>query len=157
MIISLGLYTINWIYLKNKEFEKLDSTSPDANRGAIILMILPFAWFFITTITKKLIITNENLFFSILNIVGWGIILFLILKYLLDFSISYGKITQTNGIYWFIGFLFSIIGILLFFFKLYLISLIYLVLFILIPAMQAELNIHYKRFTIKKERHSFYD
>ena len=157
MIISFGLYAINWIYLKNKDFEKIDKFSPEANRGAIILMILPFSWFFIISISEKFIFNPSNLIFSIINIVGWGFILFLILKYLLDFSLSYGRITQTNGLYWFIGFLTSIIGIILFYYKIYWFSLIYLFLFILIPAMQAELNIHYKRFTIKKERHSFYD
>ncbi len=156
MIISFGLYLVNWIYLRNREFEALDDLAPDANRGAIILMILPFIWFFFIQILKKLFSLDSNLFVSIMEILGWGFITFLVLKYFLDFSLSYGRITQTNGIIWFFGFLLGIVGIYAVAFKWYYLSFLLIFFFLIIPAMQAELNVHYKRITIKKERSIFY-
>ncbi len=155
-IITLGLYIINWLYLRNKEFETLDTEAPDSNRGAIIMMIFPFAWFFIMQVLRTLIFTKENLAIEIINIVGWGIIFFLILKYLLDFCISFGRVTQTQGFFWFFLFFLGIVGIICFLFDLYLLGLLFIFVILSIPAMQAELNSRFSRYAIKKENNIFY-
>ncbi|MDA3855207.1 MAG: hypothetical protein PF569_03025 [Candidatus Woesearchaeota archaeon] len=134
IIISLGFYIITWIYSKNKEFEHLDKFSPDAARGAAVMMLLPFGWFYVVLIIKRLII--DNLFVEILEIVIWGFILFLVLKYIYEFCLSFGRITRTNGIYWFFLFFIPIITI---------------------PAMQMELNSHFNRMAMQDKSNNFYN
>ena len=110
IIISFGFYVINWIYLKNRDFESIDNLAPDSNRGAIIMMVIPFSWFFIIFIFKKLIFPSFNIFLGIFEIIGWGFVTFLLLKYFLDFSLSFGRITKTKGIIWFLGFFSGVLG-----------------------------------------------
>lgn len=156
MIISFGLFMINWIYIKNKEFERLDKFAPDALRGAIIMMILPLTWFFFIAFLKFVLFSPENLFIQILEIVGWGFLFILILKYLLDFCISFGRITKTNGILWIFSFFLGILGIILLMYQIKTGIILILVMIISIPAMQSELNLFYNRITRKKERQTFY-
>ncbi len=156
IIISFGLYIINWIYLKNREFQLLDTDSPNPNRGAIILMFLPFAWFFSMISLKYLIFSPENLALGIIEIVGWGFIIFLMHKYILDFCLSFGRITKTYGALWFVLFFIGGVGILGTAMGYYLLSPLLFFLIITIPAMQAELNTFFTRHTIKKEKKIFY-
>ncbi len=157
LIISLGLYMINWIYVKNKEFEKLDDLAPDALRGAIIMMILPLTWFFITIFLKLIIFSPENLVIQIIEIVGWGLLFLLIIKYLLDFCISFGRITQTNGFLWIFTFIIGVTGIIFTMYQKPFGLILILIMVLAIPAMQAELNLFYNRITRKKEKQTFYD
>ena len=92
ILISFGFYIIH--YMKNKEFEEIDSNSPEAARGAIILMVLPFIWFFIIFIIKKIITENLNILIKICETIGWSIIIFLILNYIYDFCMTFGRITK---------------------------------------------------------------
>lgn len=156
IFITIGFYIIHWLYVKNKDFEEIDQDAPDSTRGAIILMILPFMWFFIIFIFKK-IFGHENLYLQISEIVGYGIIIFLILKYLFDFCISFGKITKTNGLFWYLSFFFPILGIVLSFFDFYYLLPLVFFLIIVVPAMQAELNSYIQKFQIKKESNLFYN
>ena len=156
IILTLGLYTINWIYMRNKEFESLDKHAPDSNRGAIILMVLPFAWFFITAVLEKLVFNPNSTIFSIIEILGWSLVIFLVIKYIFDFCISYGKITKTFGILWFILFLIGIIGVISIFLKIKCTIPLVFFLIIVIPAMQNELNAHFRKFNITKSKNSFY-
>ena len=133
ILISCGIYAITWIYTRNKEFEILDKHTPNHIRGSIVLMLLPLSWFYIIFIIKKLIM--NNLFIEITQITIWGILIFLILKYLYDFCMSFGKITKTNGIYWF---------------------LIIPIFIITIPIMQAELNSHFSKLILKSRSKTFY-
>ncbi|MFW5705215.1 MAG: hypothetical protein ACOCXG_05230 [Nanoarchaeota archaeon] len=157
IIISLGFYVIDWIFLRNKEFEEIDKHAPDSKRGAILLMIIPFMWFFIMIVLKHIIFSPKSPFLGIVEISGWLLIIFLILKYLYDFCISFGFITKTNGAIWFLFFLPIVpagIGALLG----YPIFLILLFLpAIVIPAMQAELNTTFNKITIKKKYDIFYN
>lgn len=156
-ILSLGFYIINWIYLRNKDFEQLDDDAPLATRGAILLMVLPFSWFFILQILKNLIFSPNNLIIGIIEIVGFGIILFLILKYLFDFCNTFGKITKTTGLIWFIPFFVGLIGLIALVFNfIYLIPLLFF-LFIVTPAMQGELNKTFHRIDMKKADNRFYN
>lgn len=157
ILISLGFYIINWLYMKNKEFELIDSEAPDSNRGAIIMMIFPFAWFFILFILKTLIFEKSNLYLNLIGILGWIVVIFLIMKYLFDFCISFGKITKTNGIYWYLFFILPAVGVILAFFGYYYFLFLLFFLLVVIPAMQAELNSFFQKFHIKKENNIFYN
>jgi len=158
IIISCGLYIINWIYMNNKDFETLDKFAPNSNRGAVIMMILPFSWFFIIYILKHIIIGENNLFLEMFEIVGWGLILTLLIKYLLDFTISFGRITKTNGLFWFLPFLITIIlcsiGVI---FKINYLFLSLIIPVIIILSMQSELNLIFVRFKINKDKNIFYN
>lgn len=134
IIISAGFYMIIWIYSKNKEFEHLDKFSPDATRGASVMILLPFGWFFIILIIKTYIL--NNLFIGILEIVIWGFIIFVILKYIYEFCLSFGRITKTNGIYWFI---------------------IFIIPMFTITLMQIELNSHFTRTSMQDKNNHLYD
>lgn len=156
IILSFGLYIINWIFLRNKDFEELDENAPDSNRGAILMIIIPFGWFFLTTILKNLIFSPNNLLIGILEIVGWGIIIFLIYKYLFDFCLSYGRITKTNGLLWFGLFIISGIGIVGIIIENYYLIFLLPILMIIIPAMHSELNKQFHILNIKQKSTTFY-
>ena len=134
IIISFGLYMISWLYTRNREFELLDRYAPDAARGTAVLFLLPLSWLMIV-FTIKNIIGFQNLFIDILEIVVWVGLIFLVLKYFLDFCLSFGRITGTTGIYWFFVCIF---------------------LFIAIPAMQSELNSHFERMDMRRKSNTFY-
>lgn len=156
IIISIGLYIIYWIYVKNKEFEALDHDAPESNRGAIIMMVIPFVWFFIMYFLKGSFFGFFNKIFSVIELFGWILVIFILLKYLLDFCISFGTVTQTRGILWFLPFLFGIVGAIgrflgSYYFLLFLISPIIVVL-----AMQNELNLFYEKYRQKKDKSVFY-
>lgn len=155
IVITFGLYIINWIYLKNKEFNLLDKESPDPNRGAVLLMILPFSWFF-TYFTLSTLLFQENLLLNIINILVSASIYLLIMKYILDFCQSFGRLTNTFGPIWFFGFLLGSIGIIgLIIQKAYLLPFIFF-LIIVVPAMQAELNVLIYKLKIRKEKMNYY-
>jgi len=156
IIISFGFYIINWIYLKNKDFEKLDPNTPNSNRGAIIMMVIPFIWFFILMVFKNLFFDKNSLFLGIFEIVGWGLILFLVLKYILDFCNSFGKITQTFGFNWFIFYFLGILGIISIFYNFIWTIPLVIMLLIVVPMMQSELNSHFTRRSMKKKSNIFY-
>ena len=156
-LLTGSLYLINWVYVKNRELEKLDDYAPDPNRGAILMMVLPFSWFFITFILKSLIFTSGNSLFSTIEVVVYILIYLLNLKYLFDFCISFGKITRTRGFFWFLFFLIGTGGIISTAFSFYYLTPLLLFLILAAPAMQAELNISYHRFNMKKEKTLFYN
>ncbi len=133
IIISFGLYIITWLYVRNKEFELLDKHAPNSIRGTVIMVLLPACWFYITFLFKELIL--DNIIIEMIELTGWFLVLLLVLKYIFDFCLSFGRITGTNGVYW---------------------SLIFLVPFLAIPAMQSELNSHFNRMTIRKKSNNFY-
>jgi hypothetical protein len=156
IIISLGFYIINWIYLRNKDFEKLDKFAPDSNRGAMVMFVIPMLWYLIDLSFKKMIFRNSDLYLVISGII-WFFVLFLILKYLYDFTYSFGRITRTWPSVWFIPFA---IGLGSFYLGNILdkpiISLGIIILAILVPAMQEELNTTIKKFEIKKNLKIWY-
>jgi hypothetical protein len=154
IIITFGFYIINWIYQRNVDFLKFDSDAPDPKRGALLLFVIPVSWFIIMKVLINLLF--DNIFFRILENLGWLLILLLILKYLFDFSIVFGEITKTFGFFWFIflslGFLGLFFGVL--FNKYFFILTIFL--FIFIPAMQEEINKIIKKYNYKKSLKVWY-
>lgn len=157
IIISIGLYIINWIYLISKDFESLDDEAPEPNRGAALMMIIPFGWFFIIFTLKEIIFKGTYiLVLGIIEIVVWGLIIFLILKFLYDFCKTYGKITKTNHFFWFGFFFLGLIGIVATTLGHYFVSPLIFFLFIVVPAMQAELNTVYKTHFLRRKKDTYY-
>lgn len=155
IIITLGTYIFHWIYLKNKEFLLLDSKAPDPNRGAVIMLLIPFSWFFLSIFINFLF--SSGFYFTIIKNSIWILILLLIYKYLYDFTVSFGKITRTSGLLWFLMFIFSGVGFFGIIFNIWFLMIFFLFFLIIIPAMQAELNSHFSKFLIKKNSNIFYD
>lgn len=157
IIITFGLYIINWIYLRNREFEILDKYAPDSKRGAVILMIIPFLLFFIMQILKVFFFGYENSFLEVIEIILWTLVSFLILKYLFDFCLTFGRVTRTSGIFWFTMFFLGFIGLVGIVFKfIWTIPLIFFTV-IVVPAMQGQMNVFFKRFCMRKEKILYYD
>jgi len=155
IIISFGTYLIHWFYKRTQEFNYIEKNAPQAQRAAAVLAIIPVGWLIIIYIIKKLILTG--VIGEIVEIVGWGIVLFIISKFLYDFCISFGKITGTRGVYWFIMLMLGITGVICTIFKIYIFSILVLFIMLTIPAMQLELNSHFNRMTIKKNSNIFYN
>ena len=155
IIISLGLYIIAWLYSNNKDFVKVDKHAPDPLRGVIIMIVLPFAWFFITTILKVLIF-GTHWIFMIFEYFVWLLLLILILVYLFDFCVSFSRITRTHALFWYIFYVIGIIGLISIVFGWYYSIPLTFFIIIVVPAMQAEINSFFKRYAIKKEKNIFY-
>lgn len=163
MIISLGLYFVTWIYQINKKLEEIDEKAPVANRAAFVLVLLPIAWYFIVYFLDMFTITStnylNNLIPEIVKVMGWGIISFLSLIYIYDFCISFGKVTKTSGVIWYIviylGY-FSLILTIILGFNFFIYTFYFLFFpIIAIPAMQETLNIRAMKFTKETQRSYF--
>ena len=158
ILITLGLYIVNWIYSQNKELLKLDDNSPELSRCATLLVILPVTWFTVFFLLKNTAFYNlypEFLLF--VEIFGWVIILVFILKYIYDFCECFSNVTKGNKFVWFSLISIGIIGIIGIFFKSYIFSPFGFFLLVSIPAMQEELNHIYHKADIKKTSDSFYN
>lgn len=154
LIISLGTYSIPWFYNRSKELYTINPEAPDPQRVATVLAILPFGWLIISKIIKNLVFTK--IFGEIIEIVGWGLIIFLILKLFYDFTKAVEKLTGTNGKLWFLSLTLGLSGIILTILKFYQLSFLTAFLIIFIPAIQSELNSHFYRMKIKKDTNIFY-
>jgi len=132
-VITFGIYYIQWFYKNNIIFEKLDESAPVKERVFYIMFLLPILWLILINIFLH--IFKGNLYIKIISILGWLIILLLILLYLYDFGNSFGRITNTPGLFWFIILLLPIIGAL---------------------AMQFEINSFLSKISIRKKRNIFY-
>lgn len=155
MVLTLGLYLVHWVYLKNKEFEEYTDEAPDSKRGAALMLVLPFSWLLIMLLVK-LILPGSLEFVRILNVSGWLFIMFMILQYLYEFCYLYGAITRTYGMVWyyfiFPGFLALILVPLGFW---YTIPLLFFP-FACLPAMQGKLNYESTRFSMQHQKNEFY-
>lgn len=143
IILTLGVYIINWLFLRNREFEMMDNEAPDAKRGLALMVFLPFGWTFIMFIFKKLIFTGEPLILGIMEIVIWGLIVFLLMNYVFDFCLSFSRITKTSVIVWFVPFLLGFVGGIFLALGFYYVSPLIFFAIIVVPAMQAELQSHF--------------
>ena len=105
MILTFGLYSINWIFQINKKLLEIDEDAPNPNRAAIVLFILPVFWGLFVYVIELFFIPKPDylteIFSGIVKILGWGLISFLSLKYVFDFCQSYGRISETSGIFWY--------------------------------------------------------
>ncbi|MEC8339382.1 MAG: hypothetical protein VXZ40_02055 [Nanoarchaeota archaeon] len=163
MIISLGLYFVTWMYQINKKLEEIDEKAPASNRAAFVLVILPLIWYFIVYFLELYTTTGANFLSNLIpqmvKVFGWGIISFLSLMYVYDFCISFGKVTQTSGVLWYIviymGYFSLILTIILgFHFFVYTFYFLFFPI-IAIPAMQEMLNVRATRFTKETQKSYF--
>ncbi len=163
IIITLGFYFIDWLYTNNKVFEILDSDAPDKERTFFVIFLIPVTWFLVNYFAKILGLLNNAV--RITSYIGWFLIVVLIIKYLYDFTASFGKITETYGTFWFLVVLIPfLIGTLLMtllsvktslpFILCYLIFLIISSVGVL--ALQAEINLLIDKIHLKKETNLFY-
>ena len=155
ILITLGLYSLHWIYERNKELAQFDSSAPEPSRGAVLMMVFPFIWFFLITFLK-LIFSYTNFVIAIIELIGYLLIVILITKYLFDFCSSFSLVTRSHFSLWFILFLFGIVGVIGISINMYFLGISLLIFFIGVAAMQAELNSFYKRHSIKHEKTNYY-
>ena len=150
IIFTLGLYIIYWLYTTNYEFEKIDKDAPDSKRSIILLLCVPIIWYIVTIIIEKLILSDIPLASDIIKITGWFIFTFLSLQYLYEFCKSYGKITKSSALLWYLFFYPGYYSVILIFFNFYYtIPLIFFPV-ITVPAMQAYLNKRYIETNLKR-------
>ena len=103
MVCSLGLYLFIWLFLTNKELEKIDEDSPDPKRAVVILFVLPSM---VITIMHFLSIIfsswmADKMIFAFGTLI-WALVIFLSLQYIYDFCNSFGKFTQSSGLIWYL-------------------------------------------------------
>lgn len=156
-IISFGLYIINWIYLRNKEFEVITEEAPNSKRGAFLMMILPLFWFFFLQTLKNIFFKDNLRTIYIIEMIGFILIFILILKYIYDFCDTFSQITKSPLIIWFIPFFIGFLGIIGLLFQFFYLFPFIFFLFIVTPAMQAELNKNFHKIDIKKQNNNFYN
>lgn len=154
LIVTLGLYIIPWIYFHNKKFEEIDEKAPDSKRGAVILFLLPVLTYSLFLVLKT-IFFPESLELEILEIVLWGLVIFLTLKYIYEFCYSFARITNTKTLPWYlliyVGYSSFILALFGFHQALY----VGVIFFIGIISMQEAINVMCFKVMSKKEKDSF--
>lgn len=144
IVFSVFTYAIYWIYKVNVELEKADENAPDSKRGLVTMCLVPFAWAILHFILENFVfVNNDYLLKSIeqpVEFFALVIICFLILKYFLDFSNSFAKVTFTNNLIWLILMAPGFIGIVLLGFELYYATILLIFPVISIIIMQKKLN-----------------
>ncbi len=155
MFVSVGFYLVTWMFFMNKKIEELDLEAPDSQRGSIILFFMPVLWALVMLVLKSLIFSGDNLAIGILEIVGWGIIIFLSLKYIYDFCVSFGRVTQSSGTIWYFFIYPGYLSIILAFFEFYFTLPLIFFTIVAVPSMQSFINLRYKQVHLKKTRDYF--
>lgn len=175
MVLTFGLYDLYWMYKKNKIFQEIDSERLDPDREISIFLILPSLWFLIFYTIKMLVfwgnesvniftinwntnlteMSNLAIIFGLIEFIGWFMIFFLIMKYLFDFCMFFGNITQSYGVIWYI---FMVSEFFALFFALfgnfYFVPFMFFT-YITIPAMEANLNRIHDKYMIESEKLTF--
>ncbi len=133
IVITFGFYLIEWFYQTSKIFEILDDEAFLSERVFFVIFLFPTTWYFINYFSTKL--GFVNLFIDITERVVWAFLIFLIIKFLYDFACSFGRITETYGLFWFFILLIPILGVIL---------------------IQLEINHLINKIEIKKKSNLFY-
>ena len=155
MFLTAGLYLINWIYFKNREFENYDEDAPDSKRGAVLLLIFPFTWFGLVWLFKTYLFSTDLVFVTSIELVGWLFIMFLMLQYIYDFCDTYSRFTKTKSLIWYICIFPGFVSLILVPLKFpYALPLLFFTI-IAIPAMQAKLNKEFEKHTLKNMAEDF--
>lgn len=153
IIISFGLYIVTWIYNVNKNIELLDEDSPDSLRGAMLMVILPFTWLFVTSFLELFF---DSVVLEAIKLIVYIFIYLLFLNYLFDFSIAFSHVTRSKPLVWFLPLFLGSLGIFGYYLQSIQVGLLTLLFVLIIPAMQAELNKMFHKMTIKKNNVTFY-
>lgn len=154
LLVTLGAYGINWIYLKNKKFYDVCEDSPDPKRGLVLMFFFPFSWIIIFY-EARIIFGGLTQFFKIIELIGWFIIMFLILQYVYDFCENFADLTNSIAFFWYIGIYLGFLGLILSVIGFYYLLPMLLFPITTIPVMQAKLNQIYYKFRAKEEKSSF--
>jgi hypothetical protein len=155
MILTLGFYFIYWIYQINEKLSELDDDSPDPTRGMIILLILPITWAFFVFIFKFLIFSDNLGLAKGLEITGWSIIIFLSMQYLYEFCVSFGRITRSSGLVWYLFMYVGYFSVVLLLFSFYYTIPLIIFPFFTLPAMQGFMNEHARKVALKQIDYNF--
>lgn len=155
MVLSFGFYFVKWIYDTNKKLEEIDDEVPDSNRAAIIMLIMPLTWLGIITILKNVVTENLKMLIITFEILGWSFIIFLSLKYTYDFCLSFGNLTRSDGLTWYIFIYPGYLSLILLTINFYYTLPLYLFTFSAIPAMQAVMNKRADEYTRKYQKETF--
>jgi hypothetical protein len=163
MVISIGLYFVTWLFQVNKKLEEIDEKAPIASRAALVLVFLPLTWFFIIYFLDKFTGNSTNIISvlvpSIVKVLGWGLISFLSLMYVYDFCISFGKVTKTSGVMWYLAIYpgyFSLILTIILGFQYFVYTFYFLIFPILaIPFMQEVMNVRAADYTKSSQKSYF--
>lgn len=154
LVFSLGLYAISWIYNVNKKLELIDDDAPDSRRAIFILFLFPVGWALIYVVLSKLIFTN-NPFLHYVNVIVWFLLIFLSLKYLYDFCDSFGKLTRSSGMVWYLLNYSGYLGVILILFDIYYLLYLVVIPICTIPAMQEFMNLTAKYTLAEAQKEHF--
>ena len=154
IFLTLGLYVIFWIYKMNRALEKVDENAPDSRRGVIIICVIPPFIFILSAIFEKLFNFNKVSIITF-NVVVWSFIIFLTLKYIYDFFMSFGKWTGSSGLFWYLVFYPGYFSLILSIFGFYYALPLLFFTIVSIPSMQGYINIKEREFRELYERSKF--
>lgn len=155
MILTLGLYFIYWIYNINNKLSELDDASPDPKRGVIILLFLPLMWYIFVLIFRFLIFTSDLGLVKGIEITGWSFVIFLSMQYLYEFCQSFGKVTHSSGLTWYLFLYVGYFSVVLLLFSFYYTVPLIVFPFFTLPAMQSFMNNHANKIMLKELDYSF--
>jgi hypothetical protein len=154
IVLTFGLYIIKWVYMTNKSFEKVDKSAPETQRATTVMILMPLIWGMMSFILK-FYFDEKLLLVKIIEYGGWALIIFLSLQYTYDFCSSFGRMTQTSSLFWYLllypGYLSLILLAFGFVHSMFLVFLPVIV----IPIMQDLINLKADEVQIEKQRQRF--
>lgn len=154
-LITLGLYSIIWIYSRNKEILPFSKNKDiDPMRGLVLLFILPTivgTLFFLASIYLPRII-----YIPIYYLIGTFVI-FAIIKYLFEFSKLMSQTIKTTPMIWFLPFCTTLSGVIL-----VCTQNVYGMIFLLtplihLPLLQIQINTFYSKLRYTTEKKHLYN
>lgn len=155
IVISFFIYVVFWIYDLSKKLQIVDEDAPEPNRALVIMCVLPFIWVIIHFLLEDVIFGhNEHLLESIEQPIEFFVLLILSLltiKFFMDFSKSFAKVTFTNNVLWTLLIVPGFIGVILLGFEIYYAAVLVIFPIISILIMQNELNKNIGSFNFKNK------
>ena len=155
MVITLGFYFIRWAYITNLKLEEIDDDAPDSRRAFIILFLFPIVWYLISFILTNLIFTGNPIIGESISILTLALIIFLSLQYTFQFCQSFGRVSNTSGLVWYLAIYPGYLGLVLVLFKIYYLVPLLFFTIISVSAMETSINIRYEKSKFKRQRRYF--